>query len=431
MHLFAFGINHKTAPLALRERAVFVPEKLPEALHDFTSKTGIGEATILSTCNRTELYCGLDGRDKASSNQAIEWFCNYHALRNDLIQPYLYFHPGQEAVKHAFRVASGLDSMILGEPQILGQMKEAFAAAHKAGATGKILNKLFQQTFSVAKQVRTDTAIGVSAVSIASAAVTLAKQIFNKLSEQTVLLIGAGDMIDLTARHLREEKVGHMIVANRTLERARLLAEPYRAEVITLTEIPTRLHEADIVISCTASQLPILGKGAVESALKVRKHRPMFMVDIAVPRDIEVEVGELNDIYLYTVDDLKDVVQENLQSRQEAAKQAEKIIDLQVVNFMHWIVSLDSVPTIRALREATDSLREAELMRAKRQLAKGEDPQLVLERLARALANKFTHAPTSALQKADREGNDDLLEAARRLFNLSEGIGKNPLNGKD
>jgi glutamyl-tRNA reductase len=299
-------------------------------------------------------------------------------------------------------------------------MKEAFAAAHKAGVTGKILNKLFQQTFSVAKQVRTDTAIGASAVSVASAAVTLAKQIFNKLSEQTVLLIGAGDMIDLTARHLREEKVGHMIVANRTLERARLLADPYQAESITLLEMPGRLHEADIVISCTASQLPILGKGAVESALKVRKHRPMFMVDIAVPRDIEVEVGELDDIYLYTVDDLKDVVQENLQSRQEAAKQAEKIIDLQVVNFMHWIKSLDSVPTIRALREATDGFREAELTRAKRQLAKGEDPQRVLEQLARALANKFTHAPTSALQKADREGNNDLLEAARRLFNLGE-----------
>ena len=431
MHIFAFGINHKTAPLALRERTIFAPEKLPEALRDFTSKTGIGEATILSTCNRTELYCGPDDGDQAGSKQAIEWFCNYHILRNDLIQPYLYFHPGQGAVKHAFRVASGLDSMILGEPQILGQMKEAFATAHKAGVTGKILNKLFQQTFSVAKQVRTDTAIGASAVSIASAAVTLAKQIFNKLSEQTVLLIGAGDMINLTARHLREENVGHMIVANRTLERARLLAEPYQAETITLLEMPARLHEADIVISCTASQLPILGKGAVESALKIRKHRPMFMVDIAVPRDIEVEVGELDDIYLYTVDDLKDVVQENLQSRQQAAKQAEKIIDLEVVNFMHWIKSLDSVPTIRALREATDNAREAELMRAKRQLANGEDPQLVLERLSRALANKFTHAPTSALQKADHDGNNDLLEAARRLFNLSEDIGKNPPDEKD
>ncbi len=420
MHLFAFGINHKTAPLSLREQAVFAPEALPEALRDFTSQTGIGEATILSTCNRTELYCGLDAKERAGSHQAIDWFCHYHKLRNDFIQPYLYFHPGQEAVKHAFRVASGLDSMILGEPQILGQMKEAFALAHKAGATGKILNKLFQQTFSVAKQVRTDTAIGASAVSIASAAVTLAKQIFNKLSEQTVLLIGAGDMIELAARHLQEENVGHMIVANRTLERARLLAESHRAESISLLEIPARLHDADIVISCTASQLPILGKGAVESALKIRKHRPMFMVDIAVPRDIEVEVGELADVYLYTIDDLKDIVQENLQSRQEAAKQAEKIIDLQVVNFMHWIKSLDSVPTIRALREATDTMRETELARAKRQLANGEDPQLVLERLARALANKFTHAPTSALQKADHDGNNDLLEAARRLFNLNE-----------
>ena len=420
MLLFNFGINHKTAPLALREQAAFAPEKLADALHDITRRGGVGEATILSTCNRTELYCGINASHEQDFQRVIAWFCNYHKLPNNIIGPYLYLHPQQEAVKHAFRVASGLDSMVLGEPQILGQMKEAFALAHKAGATGKILNKLFQQTFSVAKHVRTDTAIGANPVSVAFAAVTLAKQIFNKLSEQTVLLIGAGDMIELTARHLKDQEIGHIIVANRTLERARALAESYQAEAITLLEIPQRLSDADIVISCTASQLPILGKGTVESALKVRKHRPMFMVDMAVPRDIEPEVDELNDVYLYTVDDLKDVVQENMQSRQEAAKQAEKIIDQHVINFMRWIKSLDSVPTIRALRETTEAMGELELERARRKLATGEDPQQVLTQLVRALTNKFTHAPSSALSVADADGNEKLLEAARKLFNLSD-----------
>lgn len=419
MFVFAFGINHKTAPVAVRERAAFAPETLGEALVDITARGGVGEATILSTCNRTELYCRGDRREEGSEH-AIEWFCEYHGLSTQAILPHLYVHPGEDAVKHAFRVASGLDSLVLGEPQILGQMKDAFALAHKAGVTGKILNKLFQQTFSVAKQVRTDTAIGASAVSIAFAAVTLARHIFNKLSEQTVLLIGAGDMIDLTARHLKEQGVRHIIVANRTLERAQAVAQTYQGEAISLAEMPARLADADIVISSTASQLPILGKGAIERALRARKHRPMFMVDIAVPRDIEAEVGELKDVYLYTVDDLQDVVQENLQSRQEAAKEAEQIIDLHVTKFMRWIHSLDAVPTICALRDSADALREAELARARRGLARGEDPQQILAELARALTNKLTHAPTAALQKADHDGNRPLIEAARKLFNLNE-----------
>jgi glutamyl-tRNA reductase len=417
MHLLAFGINHHTAPVSVREKAAFAPEKLVGALQEVTDDGGAAEATIVSTCNRTELYCGLDA---AADDRVIEWFCRYHRMRPADIRPYLYRYPDQAAVKHAFRVAAGLDSMILGEPQILGQMKEAFATAHKAGATGKILNRLFQQTFTVAKQVRTDTAIGASAVSVASAAVQLAKQIFNKLSEQTVLLIGAGDMIELTARHLKEHGVGHMIVANRTVERAQLLASEFGAEAISLAEMPARLADADIVISSTASQLPILGKGTVERALKQRRHRPMFMVDIAVPRDIEAEVDELNDVYLYTIDDLKEVVQENMESREAAAREAERIIDTQVVDFMRWVRSLDAVPTIRALRESADALREMELERARRRLARGDDPQLVIEHLARALTNKLTHAPTDALRKADHEGNSTLLEAARRLFNLHD-----------
>lgn len=420
MYLFAFGLNHKTAPLALRERAVFAPEQLPAALRELTQRLGVGEAAILSTCNRTELYCGADGMQPADSHSAIRWFCDYHGLESDAIVPHVYIHPGPAAVKHAFSVAAGLDSMVLGEPQILGQMKDAFTIAHKVGATGKILNRLFQQTFSVAKKVRTDTAIGASAVSIASAAVALAKRIFNDLAAQTVLFVGAGDMVELCMRHLHDEGVRHMILANRTLERGRLLAAPYGAEAITLMELPGRLHEADIVISSTASQLPILGKGAVESALKLRRHRPMFLVDLAVPRDIEAEAGDLQDVYLYTIDDLKDVVQENLQSRQQAAKEAEKIIDLQVVDFMRWVRMLDAVPTIRALRIQAEALREAELAAARKRLARGDDPQQVLERLAHALTNKFTHAPMVALQQADHDGNADLLEAARRLFDLND-----------
>ena len=418
MHrLVAFGINHKTAPVSIREQAAFAPDRLSEALHGITTRGGAHEATILSTCNRTELYCRLDQDD---GKKAVDWFCDYHHLAPDTVAPHLYLLPADEAVKHAFRVASGLDSMVLGEPQILGQMKEAFALAHKAGATGKILNRLFQQTFSVAKQVRTDTAIGASAVSVAFAAVSLAKQIFSRLSDRTVLLIGAGETIELAARHLKEQGVGHMIVANRTVERAQLLADACGAEAISLTEMPERLSEADIIISSTASQLPILGKGAVERALKIRKHRPMFMVDIAVPRDIEPEVGELDDVYLYTVDDLQQVVEQNMQSRQEAALEAEKIIDIQVVNFMHWVKSLDSVPTIRALRENASALRDRELKLAQARLARGEDPDKVLTQLARALTNKFTHAPSSALQQADHDGNADLLNAARKLFNLGD-----------
>jgi glutamyl-tRNA reductase len=417
MQLLALGINHKTAPVDLREQAVFAPEILPDALKDITGRGVVQEATIVSTCNRTEVYCGLSSEQEA---ETYDWFCHYLKLDSAEVKPYLYEHPGELAVQHAFRVASGLDSMVLGEPQILGQMKDAFATAHKAGTTGKILNRLFQQTFSVAKTVRTDTAIGASAVSVASAAVTLAKQIFNDLSQKTVMLIGAGEMIELCARHLADNAIGHMIVANRTVERAELVAKEFGAEAISLAEMPLRLSDADIVISSTASQLPILGKGAVERALKERKHRPVFMVDIAVPRDIEPEVGALNDVYLYTVDDLKDVVQENLKSRQQAAGEAEKIIDDKVVEFMRWAHALDAVPTIRALRESAAAIREAEVARAKHQLARGEDPTKVLEQLARSMANKLTHEPTTALRQADHDGDAPLLEAARRLFNLDD-----------
>lgn len=417
MHLLAFGINHKTAPVEIREQTVFAPDELADALQGITGSGGAHEATILSTCNRTEVYCGLE---KPDIEMPIQWFSDHNRLLPTGIEPYLYTHREAAAVRHAFRVAAGLDSMVLGEPQILGQMKEAFAAAHKAGTTGKILNRLFQQTFSVAKKVRTDTAIGASAVSVAYAAVSLAKQIFNRLQDQTVLLIGAGDTIELCARHLKQQGIQHMIVANRTLERARTLAGPLDAESISLGEIPARLNEADIVISSTASQLPILGKGAVERALKIRRRRPMFMVDIAVPRDVEAEVADLNDVYLYTIDDIEGVVQENLQSRLQAARDAEKIIDTQVAEFMQWIKSLAAIPSIRALREGADAVREAELARARRRLARGEDPQTVIEQLARSLTNKFTHAPTTALKRSRADENVILPEAVRKLFDLTD-----------
>ena len=415
MHLITIGLNHETAPVAIQEQAVFGPEKLVPALQNLTARRDIDETAILSTCNRTEIYC----RQQQPDGQAVvKWLCQFHALEPQQLQECLYHHPEEEAVKHAFRVASGLDSMVLGEPQILGQMKTAFATAHKAGTTGKILNRLFQNTFSVAKQVRTDTAIGASAVSIAYAAVDLAKKIFADLGTKTVLLIGAGETIELVARHLTNNGVRHIIVANRSVERAELLTSRISGEAIALSELPNRLADADIIIASTASTLPILGKGAVESALKLRRHKPIFMVDLAVPRDIEAEVGGLADVFLYTVDDLKQIIEENISSRRDATDEAEKIIALETIRFMHWLRGLNAVPTIRSFRKNVDDLRNAALEQAYRQLAAGENPERIIEILAHNLSNKFAHAPSQALKQADNEGNSRLLTAARKLFML-------------
>ena len=415
MHLITIGLNHETAPVAIREQAVFGPEKLVPALQNLTAQRDIDETAILSTCNRTEIYC----RQQQPDGQAVvKWLCQFHALEPQQLHECLYHHPEEEAVKHAFRVASGLDSMVLGEPQILGQMKTAFATAHKAGTTGKILNRLFQNTFSVAKQVRTDTAIGASAVSIAYAAVDLAKKIFADLGTKTVLLIGAGETIELVARHLTNNGVRHIIVANRSVERAELLTSRISGEAIALSELPNRLADADIIIASTASTLPILGKGAVESALKLRRHKPILMVDLAVPRDIEAEVGGLADVFLYTVDDLKQIIEENISSRRDAADEAEKIIALETIRFMHWLRGLNAVPTIRSFRKNVDDLRNAALEQAYRQLAAGENPERIIEILAHNLSNKFAHAPSQALKQADNEGNSRLLTAARKLFML-------------
>ncbi|VAX09403.1 Glutamyl-tRNA reductase [hydrothermal vent metagenome] len=415
MTLLAFGINHKTAPVDIREKVAFPPDSINAALQDILSCTSVSEAAIVSTCNRTELYVGIDDQ---SDQSVLEWFRNYHNLSAKELDPYIFVHSENDAVQHVLRVASGLDSLVLGEPQILGQIKDAYQRASTAGAIGQQLNRLFQHTFSVAKQVRTETAIGASPVSVAFAAVSLSKQIFADVSKHTALLIGAGETIELVARHLHEQGIHKIIVANRTVERAQELAQLFSGEAIALADIPQRLIEADIVISSTASQLPILGKGAVERALKARKHRPIFMVDIAVPRDIEPEVSELNDVYLYTVDDLQEVIEEGRNSREEAAEQAEDIIENQVDHFMGWLRSLDAVDTIRAYRQQANQLRDEALQHAERQLASGKDPQQVMNELARTLTNKLIHQPSVQLNRAAYEGRNDLLLEANILFGL-------------
>ena len=416
MAIVAYGLNHATAPIDLREKVNFGNEVVPDALHELKNQSGIQEAAILSTCNRTEIYCSVDQED---NHNPVHWLHDYHGMKQDQLKPFMYTHPQENAVRHVLRVASGLDSMVLGEPQVLGQLKTAYQNAVNAGSIGHQLNRLFQHSFHVAKEVRSNTAIGSHPVSVAYAAVRLAQQIFGDLSNQTALLIGAGETIELAAKHLSDNGLNRMIIANRTLERSQKLANEYSVYAIQIGDIPKHLAEADIVISSTASQLPILGKGAVESAIKVRKHKPMFMVDIAVPRDIEVEVGEMDDVYLYSVDDLKDIVQENMQSRQNAAKQAEKIIDTQAQEFMGWLNSLDAVSTIRALRNQAEQIQEEVIQNGLSKLRNGADPEAILMETARNLTNKLMHSPSSQLRSASAESREDLLQAVEELYNLS------------
>ncbi|OOZ38620.1 glutamyl-tRNA reductase [Solemya pervernicosa gill symbiont] len=418
MSFVTLGINHRTAPVEIRERVTFAPEDLQRALTALNQQPGVAEAALLSTCNRTELYCRLDKQQ--SSDQIIDWLCEFHNLERSEIEPYVYLHPDIDAVQHMLRVASGLDSLILGEPQILGQIKTAYQHAVDAGTTGSLLERLFHHTFSVAKQVRTDTAIGSSPVSVAFAAVSLAKQIFGELNEQTVMLLGAGETIELAAQHLHENGIGRIIVANRTAERAHTLASQYDGYAIALDELPAHLAEADIVIASTASQEPILHKEPVKQALKQRKHRPIFMVDIAVPRDIDPSVAELNDVYLYTVDDLQEVIQENLKSRQEAAKQAEDIVEIQASHFMNWLRSLDTVSLIREYRGRAEACRDELMEKALSQLSKGKSNEDVMRWLANTLTNKLLHQPCAQIKQAGFEGRNDLIENARQLLDLPE-----------
>ncbi len=416
MTIFALGLNHQTAPLAVRERVVFNVERLGEALGE-AKRVLAPEAAILSTCNRTELYLSgeLEGRNRAA---AIEWLANYHRVDPGELAPYLYTLPREQAVRHAFRVASGLDSMVLGEPEILGQMKDAARSAEAAGTLGTVLNKLFQRSFAVAKEVRTTTQVGANSVSMAAAAVKLAARIFPSLKDQKVLFIGAGEMIELCATHFAAQAPARITIANRTLERAQALAHRFNARAIELRELAAQLHEYDVVVSCTASSLPILGKGLVERALKARRRLPMFMVDLAVPRDIELEVGELDDVFLYTIDDLQGIVQGNLDARRSAVEQAEAIIDTQVGQFMHWMQVRESVPLIRALRDQAEDARRHEVERALKLLARGDDPKQVLEILSQGLTNKLMHAPTQALNEATGEERRTLAGTLARLFRL-------------
>ena len=415
--LLTIGLNHKTAPIDIRERLAFGPDIIVAALRGVHEQAGVDESVILSTCNRTEIYCAAD---EDSCSRVEKWFTDFHGLEARQVKPYLYRHCDTDAIHHLMSVACGLDSLVLGEPQILGQVKAAWKTSCSAKACGKLLDRLFQHTFAVAKQVRTDTAIGSSPVSIAFAAVTLAKQIFANLEEQTALLIGAGETIELAARHLHQQGVQHMIIANRTLENARKLAQQFDAYAIGLTEISAHLAEADIVISSTASPLPILGKGTVESALKKRKYRPMFMVDIAVPRDIEAEVGSLRDIYLYSVDDLHEVIQENMNSREQAAEEAAEIIEQQVNSYIGWMKSLDAVSLIHSFRSAAERDRDEVLQRALRQLRNGKDADQVLQFLAHTLTNRLLHIPSTTLREAGSSGKTEILEAANTLFQLKQ-----------
>ncbi|MCX2982482.1 glutamyl-tRNA reductase [Halieaceae bacterium IMCC14734] len=420
MSLTVLGINHNSAAVEVRERVAFAPEQLVEAHQHACAQVGLGELLILSTCNRTELCFTNAAADADAGPRALQWLAEYHHLQPEQIADNCYQHNDSLAIQHLMQVASGLDSMVLGEPQILGQMKSAYAVADEAGTIGVELGRIIPTVFSVAKKVRTDTAIGENPVSVAYAAVNLAGRIFADLKETKALLVGAGETIELVARHLSDAGVGKIVVANRTLGRARELAQKFGVEAILLADIPVQLETSDIVITSTASQLPILGKGAVEQAMKVRKHRPILMVDIAVPRDIESQVGELDDIYLYSVDDLREIVDQNLAARRDEARRADELIAAGVVEFEKELRSRGAVDTVRALRSQAEAMRDAEVERALQDLARGGSAEQVVAQLARSLTNKLIHAPTIELKRASAEGHEDVLLAGRRLLGIDD-----------
>ena len=417
MSLVTVGLNHQTAPVEIREQVTFAPERIGDALLQMRSDLHVPEATIVSTCNRTEIYCGMpSGR----TDEVVSWLHEFHQAPKDTFSPFLFTHYDRDAAHHLMRVCSGLDSLILGEPQILGQMKQAFREAGESGTVGRELTLLFQSAFNVAKQVRTDTEIGASPVSVAFAAVSLAKQIFGDLHKQTALLIGAGETVELALQHLHSHNIGKTIIANRTAERAHKLAANYNSEVISLTDIPARLAEADITISSTASQLPILGKGAVEAALKTRRHRPMAMIDIAVPRDIEPQVSELSDVFLYTVDNLREIIDQGMEARQAAAVKAENIIENQASNFMVKVRGLNAGATISDLRAHATDLQQTTLDAALAMLRKGGDPEKALQYFAHTFTNKLLHTPSDQLRRASEAGDTEVANAARKLFKLDK-----------
>lgn len=403
MQLLTIGLNHSSAPLALREQLVFNSPELPQTLsmlcRSFSDEpTLLSEVSLVSTCNRTELYCAT-AQASSSSQRLTQWLAQVAHLPARELEPHLYRHHDQAAVRHAFRVASGLDSMVLGEPQILGQMKAAVRVAQQSGSLGTLLHQLFQRTFKVAKEVRTTTEIGVHSVSMAVACVRLAQRIFGNLSQCNVLLVGAGEMIELTATHMAAQHPAKLVVANRTIERAQRLSARFKAEPVALKHLPDILPHFDVVISCTAASLPIIGLGMVARAVKARKHKPMMMVDLAVPRDIEPEVGDLSDVYLYTIDALAQIVNEGHQARAASVAQAEAIIDLRVGDFNAWLNARRLLPYLHSLKNDVENMRKAELELAKRQLARGESAEVVLEKLTRGLSNKLLHGPLQIISE--------------------------------
>jgi glutamyl-tRNA reductase len=414
MAVWALGLNHTTAPLDLRGRFAFAVEQMGPTITTLRNAFAPdSEVAILSTCNRTEIYCA---GNEPQMQQTLAWLAQSGGVSTEALKGHTYALLEADAARHAFRVASGLDSMVLGEPQILGQMKDAVRAASEAGALGTTLNQLFQRSFAVAKEVRSSTEIGAHSISMAAAAVRLASQLFEDLAQTKVLFVGAGEMIELCATHFAAKNPRAITIANRTLERGEKLASEFGGEVMRLADLPQRLHEFDVVISCTASTLPLIGLGAVERALKQRKHRPMFMVDLAVPRDIEPEVKSLEDVYLYTVDDLSDVVQTGQANRQAAVAQAEAIIDAGVQSFEHWMDQRNHVPLIQQLNTQADDWRNAELARARKAIAKGDDVEAVLEALARGLTQKMLHGAMAELHAGDAESRERARHAIEHFF---------------
>jgi glutamyl-tRNA reductase len=414
MQLLSFGLNHHSAPVQIRERVAFPESSLQAALRDLSEHGGVEEAAIISTCNRTEIYCRTE--DPA---RVVHWLAGWHGLSDVQLREHLFELHDEQAAAHAFRVASGMDSMVLGEAQILGQVKQAVRVASETGTLGWLLNKLFQQTFAVAKDVRTRTGIGAQSVSLAAAAIRLAGRVLGEIGEQKVLLIGAGEMMELVATHVAAHRPAALAIANRTLERAQRLAAGHSGRAFTLAELAAEIGQFDIVISSTVAPLPIVGKGMVERAMRARRHRPMVMIDLAVPRDIETEVGGIDDVFLYTVDDLGKLIQEGLQARQAAASEAEAIIGEQVHGFMQWLRNRELVPVIRQLRGHAETYRRSELERAQRALARGDEPEAVLEALSQGLMNKFLHHPTQLLQHAAPDEQSQLIVWLPRLFPVS------------
>lgn len=415
MTVLALGINHKSASVELRERLAFTPERMPEALQTIQNEAGCDEGVILSTCNRTEIYCF--GESVLSYN-VLNWLADFHQLDVGELESHIYVYRNVEATRHLMRVASGLDSMVLGEPQILGQVKQAYQQAKSVGTIKTYFERMFQQSFSVAKKVRTETDISVNAVSVAFAAVTLAKQVFGYFEDKKILLVGAGETIELVAKHIYEQGGKNIVVANRTLSRAEAVAEQFSAKTCTLSQIVEQISDADVVISSTASTLPIIGKGMIENVFKNRKHKPMFLVDLAVPRDIEPQVADLDDAYLYTVDDLQEIVASNMQARSEAAEEAEVIIDQKAGIFADWLSSLDSVDLIREYRQQCLQTKDELLERAINQIGAGNAPEQVLKELANKLTNKLIHAPTSALKDAAEKQNSEELAVMKTVLGI-------------